>query len=198
MAGRLASRIGKVSPPRRARRFLHDDRGVTVVEFGLLATPFFAIVGAILETSIVFLSGQILDSAVQDVSRLIRTGQAQQAAMSPDAFKTAVCDRTFGLFSDCTGPGGLHVEVQVIDTFSDVDMTPPVNWTCDEEEDDAACAAWTRPEAYTPGQGSSIVTVQVYYQWPLILSMDWLGLSNLPSGKRLMAAAAAFRNEPFT
>ena len=136
MAGRLASRIGKVSPPRRARRFLRDDSGVTVVEFGL--------------------------------------------------------------FSDCTGPGGLHVEVQVIDTFSDVDMTPPVNWTCDEEEDEAACAAWTRPEAYTPGQGSSIVTVQVYYQWPLILSMDWLGLSNLPSGKRLMAAATAFRNEPFT
>ncbi len=198
MARRLASRIGKVLPRRRARQFLRDDRGVTIVEFGLLATPFFAIVGAILETSVVFLSGQILDSAVQDVSRLIRTGQAQQAAMTSEGFKTAVCDRVFGLFSDCEGPGGLHVEVQVIDAFSDVDMTPPVNWTCDEDEDAAACADWTRPEAFTPGQGSSIVTVQVYYQWPLILSMDWLGLSNLPSGKRLMAAAAAFRNEPFT
>lgn len=198
MARRLASRIGKVLPRRRARQFLRDDRGVTIVEFGLLATPFFAIVGAILETSVVFLSGQILDGAVQDVSRLIRTGQAQQTSMTPEGFKTAVCDRVFGLLRDCEGPGGLHVEVQVLDAFSDVDMTPPVNWTCDEDEDAAACAEWTRPEAFVPGQGSSIVTVQVYYQWPLILSMDWLGLSNLPSGKRLMAAAAAFRNEPFT
>lgn len=198
MAMRLASRIGGVSPRRRAGRFLREDSGVTMVEFGLLATPFFAIIGAILETSVVFLSGQILDSAVQDVSRLIRTGQAQQATMTPAGFKAAVCDRLFGLFSDCTGPGGLHVEVQVMDTFADVDMTPPVNWTCDEDEDEAACAAWTRPEAFTPGQGSSIVTVQVYYQWPLILSMNWAGLSNLPSGKRLMGAAAAFVNEPFT
>lgn len=198
MARRLASWIGKASPNRRARRFLRDDRGVTAVEFGLLAPPFFAILGAILETSVVFLSGQVLDTAVQDVSRLIRTGQAQQAAMSAEGFKTAVCDRVLGLFRDCDGPEGLHVEVQVIDTFSDVDLTPPVNWTCDEDEDEAACADWTRPEAFTPGQGSSIVTVQVYYQWPLVLSVDWLGLSNLPNGKRLMAAAAAFRNEPFS
>jgi len=193
MAKRLASRIGQALPPRRMRRFVRDETGATAVEVGLLALPFFAIVGAILETSVVFLSGQILDSAVQDASRLIRTGQVQQASISEESFKTQVCDRLYGLFSDCEG---LHVEVQVIDTFSDIDMTPPVKWSCDE--DDAGCADWTRPEVYTPGQGSSIVTVQVYYQWPLVLPTGGLGLANLPSGKRLLGAATAFRNEPFT
>lgn len=197
MAGRLASRIGRALLPRRVRGFARDEKGATAVEVGLLAVPFFGILGAILETSVVFLSGQILDSAVQDVSRFIRTGQAQQTALTAENFKARICDRLFGLFQDCAGENGLHVEVQVIDAFNDIDMTPPVKWTCDEDEDMAACDDWTRPEAYTPGGGSSIVTVQAYYQWPLILSVDWLGLSNLPNGRRLMGAATVFRNEPF-
>lgn len=193
MSRRLASRIGRALLPRRRCGFLRDERGVTVVEFGLLAVPFFSIVGAILETSVVFLSGQILDSAVQDVSRLIRTGQAQQAGMTPAQFKQDVCDRLFGLFTNCDG---LHVEVQVIDNFNAASMTPPVNWSCDEDDD--GCSDWTRPETFTPGQGSSIVAVQVYYQWPVILPLGSLGMGNLPDGKRLMGAATVFRNEPFT
>lgn len=64
MATRLGSRIGRALLPRRPRGLARDERGATLVEFGLLAPFFFAIVGAIFETSVVFLSGQILDSAV--------------------------------------------------------------------------------------------------------------------------------------
>ncbi len=60
-------------------RFRRDEKGVTAVEFGLLSLPFFAIIGAILETSLIFMASQILDSAVNDSARLIRTGQAQAA-----------------------------------------------------------------------------------------------------------------------
>lgn len=193
MSGRLASRIGTRLPPRRRRDFARDEGGVTAVEFGLLAVPFFSILGAILETSMVFLSGQILDSAVQDVSRLIRTGQAQQAGMSAEQFKQGVCDRLYGLFNNCAG---LHVEVQVIDSFNAATIAPPVKPTCEDGEE--GCNDWTRPESYAPGQGSSIVAVQVYYQWPLILAIEGLGLTNLAGGKHLMGAATVFRNEPFT
>ncbi|RYE39513.1 MAG: pilus assembly protein, partial [Hyphomicrobiales bacterium] len=62
---------------RSAGQFGRDDRGVTIIEFGILALPFFTIIAAILETSLVFFAGQILDSAVQDAGRLIRTGQMQ-------------------------------------------------------------------------------------------------------------------------
>lgn len=193
MTGRLASPIGRSLLPRRRRGFLRDDNGATAVEVGLLAVPFFAILGAILETSMVFLSGQILDSAVQDASRLIRTGQAQQASFTPDQFKQSVCDRLYGLFKDCAG---LHVEVQVIGDFNAASISPPVKMTCTDGE--TGCNDWLRPEAYTPGQGSSIVAVQVYYQWPLILPVSGLGLNNLADGKHLMGAATVFRNEPFT
>jgi len=201
MAGRLASWIGRALLPRR-RNLLRDEGGVTAIEFGLLALPFFSILAAILETSIVFLAGQVLDSAVQDVSRLVRTGQAQQASMTPARFKELVCDRLYGLFPNCTD---LYVDMRVVGTFDEVDMTPPVNWTCDprkvgETEAQAAerCAAWTRPESYVPGTGTSIVAVQVYYKWPVIVPFGGLGLRNLPDGRRLIGAATVFRNEPFS
>ena len=85
MASTAASPKVRTSP-RRRRGFARDDSGVTAIEFGLLALPFFSILGAILETSLVFLSGQVLESAVQDTSRLIRTGQAQVASVTAAQF----------------------------------------------------------------------------------------------------------------
>ena len=190
------------APLLRRRSFARDESGVTAIEFGLLALPFFSILGAILETSLVFLSGQVLESAVQDASRLIRTGEAQGTGVTPAGFKTMICDRVFGLIRDCDT---IHVEVDVMDAFSEVDVSAPVHWTCaapapgqTQAEATAACAGWTRPESYTPGNGSSIVVVQVYYKWPVIVPFGGLGLSNLPDGRRVMGSATVFRNEPFT
>lgn len=193
----FALRIGRLLP-RRRRDFLRDESGVTVIEFGLLAVPFFSILAAIMETSVVFLSGQVMDSAVQDVSRLIRTGRVQDANMTSAQFKSLVCDRVFGLLRDCTVGDNLHVEIQVIDRFTEVNIAPPVKWTCGPTETPANCNQWTRPELFTPGVGASIVTVQVYYKWPVIVPFGGLGLSNLPDGRRLMGSATVFRNEPFT
>ena len=59
------------------RRFARQQGGAAAVEFGLVAAPFLALVFAIMETAIVFFSGQALETAVADASRLIMTGQAQ-------------------------------------------------------------------------------------------------------------------------
>ena len=58
------------------RTGLSED-GAVLIEFALLAVPFFALIFAILETSITFLAQQVLDSALQDATRSIRTGQSQ-------------------------------------------------------------------------------------------------------------------------
>lgn len=189
MAIKLGSLIGRALLPWRRGSFLRDQRGTTAVEFGLLALPFFAIIGAILETSVVFLSGQVLESAVQDTSRYIRTGQAQGIILNAANFKSRVCDRLYGMFGDCSG---LHVEVQTVSDFSAVAISPPVDWSCSSNCD------WTRPETYTSGQGSSIVLVQVYYKWPIILSLGEMTLANLPEQKRLLATSTVFRNEPYS
>lgn len=192
MATRLGSWIGRALLPRRRRGFARDERGATLVEVGLLALPFFSIIGAILETSVVFLSGQILESAVQDVSRLIRTGQAQSTMVTADDFRTRVCSRLYGLFSDCDDR--LFVDVQTITNFDGVSISPPVDW---EEDDCVSPCPWTREETYTPGNASSIMLVQVYYKWPVILSLGDMSLANLPDNRRLLGAANVFRNEPF-
>jgi len=193
MASRLGSLIGRAVLPRRRTGFARDERGTTFVEFGLLALPFFSIVGAILETAVVFLSGQIMESAVQDVSRLIRTGQAQSTMFSPADFRSRVCARLYGLFGDCSG---LHVEVQSITNFSSVTVDPPVDWNCVDTP--TVPCTWTRGERYTSGAGSSIILVQVYYKWPIILSLGDLTLANLPGNRRLLSSSTVFRNEPFT
>lgn len=191
MAGQIVSLIGKAVLPKRRRDFLRDDAGATAVEVGLLALPFFAILGAILETSVVFLSGQVLDSAVHDASRLLRTGQAQTANYTISEFRKNVCDRLFGLYADCNG---LHIEVQTLGSFASVDIKPPIDPDCDKPE----CDKWTRDEVYAPGMGKAITVVQVYYKWPVVLNLGGMNLANLPGSKRLMGAVAVFSNEPFS
>ncbi|MGV8855927.1 MAG: TadE/TadG family type IV pilus assembly protein [Devosia sp.] len=189
MAMTLGSLIGRMLRPCGRGRFVRDERGATAVEFGILAIPFFSIIGAILETSVVFLSGQILESAVQDTSRYIRTGQAQGMIVTAADFKSQVCGRLYGMFGDCSG---LHVEVQTLNDFASLSITPPVDWTCTN------LCGWTRTESYAPGKGSSIVVVQVYYKWPIVLSVGGMTLANLPEQKRLLASSTVFRNEPYS
>lgn len=169
-------------------RFFRDDSGVTAVEVGLLGLPFFAIIGAILETSLVFLAGQVLDSAVGDATRQIRTGQAQQANFDVAKFETLVCSELYGLFGNCSG---LYTSVTTISDFSSFNFTPPVDATC------TSSCTWTQPETYSAGAGSSTVFVQVYYRWPIILSIGGFNLADMPDRTRLMAAVRVFRNEPF-
>lgn len=174
---------------RGRRRFARSEDGAAAVEFALLAVPFFAILGAILETSLVFLSGQVLESAVNDTSRLVRTGQARSTIASVDQFKSEVCSRLYGLFANCSG---LHVEVDVVQNFAAAQFSPPIDPDCEPP------CNWTRPESYNPGQGTSVVMVQVHYKWPVFLSLGGFGLANLPDGTRLLGAATVFKSEPFT
>ncbi len=82
----------------RGRSFARDERGVTAIEFGILALPFFTIIFAIIETTMVFFAGQVLDSAVEDASRMIKTGRAQAAGYNMTNFRSLMCGYTFGLF----------------------------------------------------------------------------------------------------
>ncbi|MCS6758412.1 MAG: pilus assembly protein, partial [Candidatus Devosia euplotis] len=184
MAIQLRSLIGRALLPWRRGRFMRDERDATAVEFALLGLPFFSIIGAILETSAMFPSAHVLENAAQDTSRYIRTGQAQGTIVTAADFKSRVCDRLFGLFGDCNG---LHVEVQSVSDFGVVSISPPVDWNC------VADCKWTRPESYTPGARSSFMLVQVYYKWPVILSLDDMTLANLPEQKRLLATSSVFR-----
>lgn len=173
---------------RRGNGLLVDQRGTTALEFAILAIPFFAIIGAMLETALVFLASQVLDSAVQDASRLILTGQAQNHSYNIGDFRAAICDHLFGLFgSNCTG---LQIRVSTVTDFASAVTTSPLDPTDPTK--------WTLVPEFQPGTGSSIVMVQVYYKWPVILNFGGFDLATSADGTHLMGAVRVFKNEPFT
>jgi len=175
---------------RRLGRFGRDERGVTLIEFGLLALPFFTVICAILETSLMFLAGQILDSAVQDSGRLIRTGQAQAAGYTAENFRTAICNGLYGMF-DCTK---VRVNVSVVANFDTATMTYPIS--TGEDCTPLKCD-WKLVDSYNPGMGSDVILVQAFYKWPTLVHLPGFNLQDQPDGTRLLGAVRVFRNEPF-
>jgi len=172
----------------RRKSLARDTRGVTIIEFAILAPVFFGILAAILETSVMYFAAQVLESGVSDASRAIRVGQVQREAWSISDFKEDVCDRLYGLFGNCSD---MHVTVTEIGSFSEADYSIPLDLTCEEDCD------WTEEEVWLPGVASSTILVQVFYRYPSILQLPVSALGALPDGRRLLSAATVFRNEPF-
>jgi len=138
------------------RKFLANESGVTAIEFAMLGLPFFAIIGAILETALIFFASQVLDSALNDSARLIRTGQAQAQNYNVNTFRTAVCSELYGLF-DCKK---LKIRVSTINTFSSATLKRVV---------DPKTGDWKLVQSYDDGAASSIIMVEAYYAGFLLL-----------------------------
>lgn len=165
------------------RRLRKDESGVTAIEFGLVAAPFFALMVAIIEVALVFFANFSLENGVDQAARLIRTGQAQQQGFSAAQFKQSICENV-SVLSDCDG--GLKLDVQRFDSFTGVSLDDPLTGDGELRDD----------FGFDAGVGGDVVVVRAFYEWSLIADLPG-GLGNMPSGGRLLAAVAAFRNEPF-
>ena len=180
----FARHLSALVPRRAVRRFLRAQSGAAAIEFGLVAVPFLALTFAIMETALVFFSGQTLEAAAAASARLIMTGQAQSAGYTAQQFKQQVCNQIFGLF-DCAN--GVSVDVKSYANFASVSTTPPVtNGQLN-----------TANMSYSPGGPGSIVVVTLYYQWPIYVSLLGDNLSNLNGNNHLLVATNVFRNEPY-
>ena len=168
---------------RALRSFGRRKEGAAAVEFAVVATPFFAMLFAIIETAVVFFAGQTLETAVADSARLILTGQAQTGGMTKDTFKDAVCARIYGVF-DCAN--GITVDVQKYASFSAADLSKPLD-----------AEGKVKTGQYNPGGPCEIVVVRLIYQFPVYLDIMGFNLSDMSNGKRLMVATSVFRNEPY-
>jgi Flp pilus assembly protein TadG len=180
-------RAGRRSVPRAPMlsRFRRDQKAATAVEFALIALPFIALMFAILETGYLYFAEQILETAVDDTARLIRTGQAQEDALTATGIKAAICDRVVAIPS-CTSK--LHIDVRTSATFDSVDLTTPV----------VDGKLKTDDFTYNAGHGGDIVVVRAFYEWPTFVNLLGQDYSNLSDGNHLISATAAFKNEPFT
>ncbi len=182
----LKRKIKRLARRASPRRFARHQRGAAAVEFALIMLPFLALMLGIMETALVFFADQTLETAVADSARLIMAGQAQTQNLTAATFKNAVCARIYGLF-DCQN--GIYVNVQTYSSFGSITYTPPL---------DSNNNLVTSNFVYQPGGPRDIVVVQLFYQWPIYVSLMNLGnLSNMSNHNRLLVATAAFRNEPY-
>jgi Flp pilus assembly protein TadG len=164
-----------------------DRSGSVAVEFALLAVPFLALIYAIFETSLVHMTGQVLQSAVTDASRLIMTGQAQSKGLTQSQFKAEICKKVT-VFFNCSRD--LQVDVQVYSSFTGASVTtPPI---------DAKGNLDTSAFKYDAGQPNSIVIVRAAVAYPIVVPLIGKTMVNLSGNKLLIMASAAFKNEPFS
>jgi Flp pilus assembly protein TadG len=180
----MPSPASRVSVRGVLRRFRRNRRGSAAVEFALVAPVFFALLFAIIETAIVFFAGQVLETITQQSARMILTGQAQNAGYTQANFKTYVCNQIPALFT-CAN---IYVDVQSYAAFSNVTLNSQI---------DASNNFDSSNLQYNPGGPGQIVVVRLFYQWPLFVTGLGYNISNLAGSKRLLAATAAFQNEPY-
>jgi Flp pilus assembly protein TadG len=176
----------------RGESFARCESGATVVEFALVAAPFFAMLVAVFQTALVFFASRVLDETTEQASRYIMTGQAQQSNMTQSGFKTWVCGQTFALFT-CSN---FMINVQAYSSFASASTSNPVaNVNAQGQPVDSSGNNVTL--TYNAGNPGDIVVVQVMYQWPVVLGPLGFNLSNMANGNRMLMSTAVFKNEPY-
>ncbi len=167
----------------RPKRLMRDEHGVTAVEFALVATPFFILMFGILEIGFSFFMNRVLDNAVSEAARVIRTGQAHQQGFNAEKFKAEIFKHLGGLpFSE----NRLDIDVETIVNFGDYDPEPLIK-----------NGELNSDFGYDHGEADSIVIVEVMYRWPMVTSYLQTSFADLDSGDRLLASTEIFKNEPF-
>jgi Flp pilus assembly protein TadG len=173
------------APVRSPIKFLRSRDGASAVEFGLIALPFLAIIFATLQSAILLMAQEELETAVEKAGRLVLTGQAVTQSLTQAQFTTKVCGYLSVLFN-CNN---LMVNMQTADTFSDASPAAP---TLTFGSKGQVTNTWS----YQPGSAGQIVVLQVMYQWPVFGHLLGFNLSNLPNGNHLLMATSVFKNEP--
>ncbi|WP_231680938.1 TadE/TadG family type IV pilus assembly protein [Brevundimonas sp. AAP58] len=155
------------------------------MEFAIVAVPFFFVIFAVLELGVIFLVDSTLEAAVQQASRLVRTGQAQGGVFSAAQFRTAMCQSMNVFEGDCMTRS--VVDVRPIPQFRDPNPPDPI-------VDGQFVPAQT---GFDPGAAGDLMLVRVWYQQPVVTPLLSRGLTRLESGDALISVTTAFRNEPF-
>ncbi len=173
--GKTKRRLGLFS-----RNRARGERGATMVEFAIVAVPFFLLIFGTMEVGFIFWGTYELENATEDAARQIRTGHNLDA----NGFKDLVCGHV-ALLSQCATK--LRLDVRSFTSFSQIQSNQPSPLDANGNLQDNF--------TWNPGGPNSIVLVSTFYEWPLLTVLTSSVLSNMTDGNRLLGAAAAFKNE---
>lgn len=175
---------GAQREPGRIRRFMRDVRGVAAIEFGFIAPPFFFLLFSMFEIGLTYTADAVLQNAVNDTARMIRTGQVDSQDITDVQFRAEVCNR-INVLLDCDGDR-LQIDVRKFDGFGGAGFSSPLD----------ADGKFRDDYKYEPGGPCDVILVRAFYKWNAVMpGLDRL-MSNMKDG-RLLMGTAAIRNEPY-
>ena len=182
-----------------------DDRGAALIEFALVAPMFIALIIGILNTSLVFLAQQSLETVAENASRqimtgiaqtsVIGTGQSQHTGMTQTDFYNAVCAviqtrRTPLLTCDTSR---LFIDVSTVSQFSSASTgAPTLTYN--------ASGNLTTTQSsfnYSPGTQGAIVVLRVMYLWPTGKGPLGFNMTNQRNSNRLLVASTVLKTEGY-
>ena len=176
--------------PRFIRRFGNNESGVTAIEFAILGGPFFVLLFGIIECSLIFFAGQMLESAVDEVGRKVRTGQLNNT-LTEAQFKQEVCTTAVILF-ECND---IKIDMKVAVEFDDLG-DPPVP--------DGNNVTDYSGYSFTAPCPEEITMVTASYEWPIFTIYVSEGIYPQAKGKSgsayrkiVLNAISLFRTEPY-
>ena len=195
-AGVPAALRGRARLEARLRGFARASGGATAVEFGLLALPLLALVGASLETGVTYWAQEMLQQAVSDAGRQIYTGRFQTANAATkgstdllNAFRTEMCKARFTLFT-CAN---VRISINQVDGFANAALAKPT-----QVDPTTKVSDWNPSFAsYDCGRSNAVMVIQAAVDFPVMFTLLNAGVATLPSRRRVLQAATVFQVEPF-
>jgi Flp pilus assembly protein TadG len=169
-------------------RFLRDRRAGAAVDFALVLLPFLMVLMTMINSALVLLAGQVLQTAATNAARLIMTGQAQNSNFTAAQLKSSICASLTVMFN-CAN-----------NLYLDVESLPPGSSFSSITLPSATNANGTVNSAgfnYNPGSIGYIVIVRLIYQWPIIAPGLSVGIATSANSTNTLIATVAFKNEPY-
>ncbi|MGL4495415.1 MAG: TadE/TadG family type IV pilus assembly protein [Beijerinckiaceae bacterium] len=167
--------------------FQRDDSGAVAVEFAVVAVPFFFLLFAILEISLIAFDQQSFDYAVQEGARAVFTGQAKNSNLSEAKFKEQICKRAATGLMNCNNT--LKLDIKAYGDLAEMGKKPSgvvVNGVID-----------TSGFGYNLGSPGDVVIIRAVVKHMLFNPFAPTTLIKLSNENAFaMMSTAAFRNEP--
>ncbi len=181
-------------------RFIHDTRGVSAIEFSILAPVLLLMMFGILEFASIMLVSNIMESATAITSRLGKTGYVTEDSSREETILASVEQKTQGLID----PEALDISSKYYSDFSQIGDAEPSNDTNGNgtieagEYTDINGNGQFDADMGLAGYGGAgaIVVYTVSYPWPVMTPL----LSNIigdEDGNYIITARSVVKNEPY-
>ncbi len=176
-------------PLKVVKRFNKDEEGATAVEFAIIGGPFFLLIFAIIETSLLFFANQYLETVVDDIARLYRTGQLANISTKED-LKKELCNRIVALF-DCDE---IITHVDISPKFSTLPPPPISSNTANLDSTGKYAPSERFPPEICPGQ---VLQFTASYEWPIYANYSAPLVSDGLNDNALINVTAVVKTEDF-